>query len=273
MRGVLSAFETRRFPHAVVGVLLLLIIAGCQTDLYKNVDERQANDMVATLAHHGIVAQRHYQDDGTVTLTVDKNQFADAVDILRDAGLPKQRFQSMGELFKQSGLVSSPAQQHARMIYALGQELSHTISEIDGVLSARVQVVLPDNDLMQHDRKPSSASVFIRYNRSFDVQALTPRIKKLVSDSVSGLDYDHVSIVAVRAATRPSDTDSMRDISTNTSFLGLSIARSSVVAARWLFGGLILLVLGMACAIGWLLRPERDARKPYALDASSSNDA
>lgn len=256
--------------RVIAGLVLIFGLVGCQTDLYRHVNERQANEMVATLVHHGIVAERHYQDDGTVTLTVEKSRFADAIDILREAGLPEQKFASMGEVFKKSGLISSPAQQHARMIYALGQELSHTISDIDGVLSARVQVVLPDNDLLQQNRKPSSASVFIRYNHDFDVKKLTPRIKKLVSDSVSGLDYDRVSIVAVRAPAIPNYSSSGRDLGANTSFLGLSIARSSVATARWLFGSLILLVVCMAGVIGWLIWQERRNRAPYSLHARSS---
>jgi len=52
------------------------------------------------------------------------------------------------------------------MIYALSEELSRTVSEIDGVISARVHVVLPENDPLRRDLVPSSASVFIRHDSS-----------------------------------------------------------------------------------------------------------
>ena len=83
---------------------------------------------------------------GQYTVMVDKARFADAINILKEAGLPKQEFQSMGQVFKKDGLISSPTQERAQMIFALSQELSRTVSEIDGVLSARVHLVLPEND-------------------------------------------------------------------------------------------------------------------------------
>src|SRR5207253_392127 len=84
--------------------------------------------------------------------------FADSIAILKEAGLPKQEFQTMGQVFKKDGLVSSPMQERAQMIFALSQELSRTVSEIDGVLSARVHLVLPENDPLRQQLVPSSAS-------------------------------------------------------------------------------------------------------------------
>lgn len=260
----------REIGRLLLCLILVVGLAACQTDLYKNLSERQANEMAATLAHHGIAAERHYQDDGTVTLTVAESQFADAVDVLRRAGLPDQQFTNLGQVFKDTGLVSSPAQQHARMIYALGQELAHTISDIDGVLTARVQVVLPNNDLLHKNAKPSSASVFIRYSDPFDVAKLTPRIKKLVANGVAGLDYNHVSVVAIKSATADNDQDRSQPVVINTSFLGLSIAQSSLGAARWLFGILIVVILAMGGVIAWLIWKERQEREPYSLTPSKT---
>jgi hypothetical protein len=64
---------------------------------------------------------------------VDKDRFAESITILKDSGLPRQEFQTMGQVFKKDGLVSSPTQERAQMIFALSQELSGTVSEIDGL--------------------------------------------------------------------------------------------------------------------------------------------
>ncbi|WP_246799198.1 hypothetical protein [Rhizobium leguminosarum] len=135
-----------RNPAGAVVVLCALVLSGCQEDLYTNLAEREANSMVATLQRSGIPASRLLQQDGRMKVVVDHDRFAEAVTVLDDAGLPNQAFASIGEVFKREGLVASPTQDRAGMLYALSEELSRTISEIDGVLSARIHIVLPDND-------------------------------------------------------------------------------------------------------------------------------
>src|SRR4029078_13117125 len=103
----------------------------------------------------------------------------------------------MGQVFKKDGLVSSPMQERAQMIFALSQELSRTVSEIDGVLSARVRLVLRENDPLRQQLVPSSASVFIRHRGNMPVGNLVPQVKMLVANGVTGLSYDKVSVVLV----------------------------------------------------------------------------
>ena len=103
----------------------------------------------------------------------------------------------MGQVFKKDGLVSSPMQERAQMIFALSQELSRTVSEIDGVLSARVHLVLPENDPLRQQLVPSSASVFIRHRSNCRSAALVPQVKMLVANGIAGVSYDKVSVVLV----------------------------------------------------------------------------
>lgn len=184
----------------VLGALLLL--GGCKTELYAALPEQEANEMIAVLLQRGIAAEKVVAKDGSDSIMVDKSRFADAVATLRDSGFPHRNFETMGDVFKSGGLVASPMQERARFLYALGQELSATISQIDGVLSARVAVVLPEDDILDRSPTPSSASVFVRYDAASGVGKLVPQIKMLVADSVQGLSYDKVSVVLV-PATRP----------------------------------------------------------------------
>ncbi len=180
----------------VSGVLLL---GGCKTELYSAVPEQDANEMIALLTQRQIGADKVMAKDGSDSVLVDKSRFADAVTILHDAGFPRKTFENMGDIFKSGGLVASPMQERARFLYALGQELSGTISQIDGVLSARVAVVLPENDILDRSPTPSAASVFVRYDSASNVDHLVPQIKMLVANSVQGLTYDKVSVVLVPA--------------------------------------------------------------------------
>lgn len=193
----------RRGLHLALPLAALLLLAGCETELFTNLAEGDANEIVALLQNNGVAAGKVRQKDGRDTLTVERTQFARAVALLHEAGLPRKSFESIGDVFQQTGLVASPMQERARYVWALGQELSRTISEIDGVTIARVQVVLPNNDLLNRDPTPSSASVFVRYDQRSAVDRLVPQIKQLVANSVEGLGYDKVSVVLVPAAVSP----------------------------------------------------------------------
>lgn len=181
-------------------LLLMLLLAGCKTELYSGLPEREANEMLGILLDRGMSAEKVRTKDGSIVLTVEKSDFAQAVRALSERGYPRHEFETMGDVFKSSGLVASPIQERARFIWALSQELSATVAQIDGVLSARVEVVLPNNDLLARNPAPSSASVFVRYDQRSLVSSLVPQIKMLVANSVEGLTYDKVSVVLVPAA-------------------------------------------------------------------------
>jgi type III secretion protein J len=179
---------------------LVLLLAACgKVVLYGQLTEREANEMLALLLRSGIDAEKTVGKDGA-TLSVASDRIPDAMALLDANGLPKSRFTNMGELFQREGLVSSPAEERVRYIYGITQELSRTLTTIDGVIDARVHVVLPNNDpVTGAQAKPASAAVLIRYTPNAAIDTLMPKIKELVANSIEGMSYDRVSVVLVRA--------------------------------------------------------------------------
>jgi type III secretion protein J len=250
--------------------LCVLGLAACNLELYANLDQRQANDIVATLFREGIPAERVRGANGKYAVNVDGGRFAEAVSVLNDHGLPKQDFASLGEVFKNDGIVASPVQERAQMIYALSQELARTISDIDGVLTSRVHLVLPENDPLRQQLIPSSASVFIRHLSNAAIGDLVPQVKLLVANGIAGLSYDKVSVVLVpvdaRVASRAAG--SAPEL---VSFLGLWLHPDSLPRARLILYGLMAVVLAGCAAAGYWLWSRR--QRVYRLPVSAQGKA
>jgi type III secretion protein J len=214
-------------------------LSACNIELYANLDQKQANEIVATLFKQGIPAERVIGKGGQYAVNVDETRLAEAVAVLNDNGLPKQKFQTLCDVFKgEGGLIASPVQERAQMICGLSQDLARTISDIDGVLSARVHLVLPENDPLRQQLIPSSASVFIRHASTAPLNNLVPQVKMLVANGVAGLSYDKVSVVLVPVEA-PDASSAHRSDQELASFLGLWMHRDSVKRAAWMFFGLL----------------------------------
>ena len=248
-----------RLRRATVLLLLPLLLAACQVELHRGLNEREANEIVAVLLRGGIAASRVPDGANALAVRVPDSRFADAVDALRAHGLPRPRFASMGEVFPSGGLVASPVQERARMVHALNQELSRTISEVDGVVSARVHVVLPEPDPLRREPGPASASVLVRHEAEAPVGALVPHIKMRVSNGVANLSYDRVSVALVAVPPPPAPVPPAF-----VSVAGLRVEPASAEALRLVLvaaAGLLLGMLALGAALLWRRLAARPASR------------
>jgi type III secretion protein J len=238
---------------AVLGTCALL--AACSSaDLYSQLNERQANELIAALQSAGISADKRSKDASNWTVRVAQADFARAVDTLRAEGLPRDEFESLGRVFRKEGFVSSPLEERARLIYGLSQELSNTLSSIDGVVVARVHLAVPERDPLSDRPRPASASVMVKHRPGVDMSRHIGQIKALVVNSVEGLSYEHVTVSLFPAQESAGNSARPAPPSRTTGLVepgGLALGA----------GGL---ALGAAVAFGALrgvrLRPRRDER-------------
>jgi len=193
-----------------LALLAALALAGCGSqEIYGQLKEDQANDMIAALRDAHIDAAKSSDKDGQWAVSVGTDDFSKAIQLLRAKGLPREDFANLGSLFEKKGLVSSPTEERARLIYGLSQELSHTVSEIDGVVQARVHLAMPEADPLSDKVKPASAAIFVKYQPGYDLRSQTGAIKSLVTNSIEGLAYDKVSVVMVPSQAAPPPEQSM----------------------------------------------------------------
>ena len=177
-----------------------LLLAGCdgETTLHSGLEELQANLVMAALLDAGIDCHKSPGEEGTWNITVAESRFAEAVNLLVAAGLPRRPHQGIGEVFKKTGMISSPSEERIRFMDALAQDLAKTISGIEGVVDARVHVVLPENDPFARHVLPSSAAVAIRSRWDADLTDIVPSVKGLVKNAIEGLQYEKIMVTVFR---------------------------------------------------------------------------
>ena len=143
--------------------------------------------------------------------------------------------------------------------YALLQELSDTFSQIDGVLTSRVHVVLGSEDLGTGKSTPASAAVFLRHTPDSQAPNLVARIKVLAANAVPGLNQENVSVMLV-------------PVRETVTLPILEARKTAGIPDEWLLyiaGGLFAASMAGLVAAGWLFWSARRKSKDEAAKKSA----
>jgi type III secretion protein J len=189
--------------------LSLLLTACTGTPLYSNLTEQQANEVLAALLRANLDADkmRTAGNDPVWTVHVSSEQFDQAMTVLRASGLPSAAKESLGDVFKKEGFVSSALEEKARYIYALEQGFEATIMGIDGVVNASVHIALPERDLLTDEVRPARASVTIIKAPTAKIEQQKANIISIVKNGVEGLDSaDNITVIFFDAHQTPAPT-------------------------------------------------------------------
>ena len=177
-------------------ILSVAVLAGCdeKATLFSNLEESQANSVMAALLGESIACAKTPGDEGAWNVQIDASDFAKAANLCERRGLPRRAHKGIGEVFKKTGMVSSPSEERIRFMDAISQDLAATISMIEGVVDARVHVVLPENDPFAKNALPSSAAVAIRARWDADLSDAIPQVKGLVKNAIEGLAFEKITV-------------------------------------------------------------------------------
>ncbi|MBF0320069.1 MAG: type III secretion inner membrane ring lipoprotein SctJ [Nitrospirae bacterium] len=251
----------RRVVLLMVCAIAALTLTACKESLYTNLSEREVNEIIAILQSRGIDCVKTPGVETKWSVEVASADFSIAVDILKSYGYPHREYDSIGDVFK-SGMLSSPVVERIRFIYAVSQELEATIASMDGVMVARVHVVLPQNNPLSDKIIPSSASVFVKHAPGARIQNAIPKIKELVVNSIEGLIYENVTVVVTESDnplfTAPQALQFKR-------ILGVKVSADTVFDFYIVVGGLgflvVLVVVGTAVYYYLHMRKKKEADK------------
>lgn len=219
---------------------LAMALAGCKVGLFSGLNEQEANEIVAALSSERLDASKERLENNEWQVQIEESQMGSALAVLRAQGLPRARTINLGDVFQKQGLVSTPSEERMRYIFAVSQELSQTLRSVDGVIDARVHVVVPANDPLNDKIRPSSAAVFIKHRPDVDLRLLAPTVKDLVAHSIEGLDHDQVSLSLFEARRAPVSTAADKR-----QFLGSMPTQTAV----------ILIALPLAAAVALMALP------------------
>lgn len=186
----------------------VIALAGCSANVLHGVDERAANEATAALERAGIGAEKVAEESAgaagttsTFTVRVASGDSSRAIDLLHALGLPRERRRGLAETYGQPSLIPTPSEERARYLSATAGEIEKTLETLDGVLGARVHLVLEDADPLALDakpREPARAAVLLKTRPG--APAIAERdVQRLVAGSVAGLDPAAVAVIVTTA--------------------------------------------------------------------------
>lgn len=249
--------------------MIVLCLTSCESrrTIVNGLDEKEANEILVFLAAKDIDASKVAGGDTGNTggaklilwnITVPSDRAVEAMALLNQAGLPRRRGQNLLGIFSSVGLVPSEMQEQIRYQAGLAEQIASTIRKMDGVLDADVQISFPKEDPLNPTAKKGkiTASVYVKHNGILDDPNahMTSKIKRLVAGSITGLNYDDVTVIGDRAAaseyTRFPSASSEEE-KTWVKVWSLVIAKDSLSRFRLIFFSFSLLILLMLLALIW----------------------
>jgi type III secretion protein J len=184
-------------------LLSVCVLASCSQELHHGLTEEQANEMVVTLNKNGINATKVPEggEEPSFMLTVPSNDASKAWQILRENNMPRPAERGFGEVFSKTSLIPTAVEEKALYLQAVTGELSKTIEAINGVIDARVHVVMPESDVLKEELQGPTipkAAVLIKYkpDRNGGVPFKSEEVRQLVANSIEGLKPSDVVVVS-----------------------------------------------------------------------------
>lgn len=198
LREIWRGLEPRGQLTIVVAALLVVVTLGLlytyasrpgYSPVGTGLDPSKTAEMTKALDAAGIA---YRLAGGGTELDVPDGSLASARVALAEKGLLSGS-QVGFEIFDKQGIGATDFQQQVDYQRALEGEVARAVEQVDGVSSADVQLVLPDDSLFVDSARKASAAVLLTTNTQLDASAVSG-IAHLVASAVKGLDVSAVTI-------------------------------------------------------------------------------
>jgi type III secretion protein J len=189
-----------------LSLLLLLGAAACRERIQHGLDERQANELQTVLVERGLDA-RKVPEAGkkpTWAIEVAEEQASDAVRVLAELGLPRPLAETGCDVFGGGGLIRSPVEEQLCRVRVLERGIEKTLQGVEGVLIARVHLMVPPPPRPGQAPASAKASAMLRAGpgQAARLRQSQETLRALIAGGVEGLSPDGVSLLVDEASTR-----------------------------------------------------------------------
>lgn len=185
-----------RLSSAVFSVAVLMF--GCDESLVRDLEEKDANEVVAALVARGIHAAKEAEKGRkpTYAVAVSASDLTRALRLLQELKLPRPTRTTTRLVAAASNLVDSPSIERLRQFEALEGDVEEALESIEHVTSASVELVVP-NARVGVAAPASKASVLLRVSQPGleRVERQRQQLRELVAAAVEGLKADDVALL------------------------------------------------------------------------------
>ena len=188
----------------LITACLLLAVTGCRKiDLYHDLSEEEANEMLVVLQQEGIAtskAKEVRQNEIFWTVQVDPKRLIDARRLLVEHNLPRKKELGLSGVYKEKGLIPTPDEQKARYLLALKGEIINSLIKIPEVIDVDVVMNIPSpeefaNKAAQEKRPTASVVIKAKPTEMAESVLSESKIQQFVANSVEGLNPRDVSVI------------------------------------------------------------------------------
>jgi type III secretion protein J len=252
---------------------VMALLCSCESSrtIVNGLDEKEANEIIVFLSTRGIVANKVKSSEGGGTgaakatmwdISVGEDKATEAMSLLNQSGLPRRRGQNLLGLFQNVGLVPSEMQDKIRYQAGLAEQIASTIRKIDGILDAEVQLSFPEEDPLNpgaEKKQKITGSVYVKHSGVLDDpnSHLVTKIKRLVAASITGLDFDNVTVIGDRArfTDLPSGvlSSAVEEEKQYVTVWSVIVAQSSLFRFQLLFFSFTIAILLLLLSLVWVI--------------------
>ena len=180
---------------AVLFVLVMLLMYKPSIPYEVAYSNLSGEDKTAILSQLSKKNMKDFKLEGD-TISFPSDKILETKMMLAQEGLPSTGSGAGWEKFDDRSFGMSDFDQKISKLRALQGELSRTINKLDPVANSRVHIVLPDNQIFANDKKPTTASIYLKLKSGKSLsQRQVQGIIHLVAHAVEGLDAKDVTIV------------------------------------------------------------------------------
>lgn len=193
-------------PLWILACVSLFFLSACgQENLYQDLSERDANEILVVLYKQGVDAKKvrvEAAQEVSYVVQVPKEDIQRAQQILIANNLPRKKELGFSGICQEKSMIPTPEEEKCRKLLALKGEIINSLEKLDQVVDADVVLNIPEVDTFageEQEQKQPTASAVIRLKSEGEGQGTEAlresHLQRFISNSVEGLDPRNVAVL------------------------------------------------------------------------------